>query len=87
VECLSKLALKIARSLNAAVNTPMATMILVGFSNPTGMPPTAHNGSRMPIPSAYLGFDDMLAVRALHVFLFKFSVFNSKFYVWPHKMT
>ena len=87
MECLSKLALKIARSLNAAVNTPMATMILVGFSNPTGMPPTAHNGSWMPIPSAYFGFDDMLAVRALHVLLFKFSAFNSKFYVSPHKMT
>ena len=79
MECLSKLALKIARSLNAAVNTPMATMILVGFSNPTGMPPTAHNGSRLPIPSAYVGFDDMLAVRALHIFLFKFFVFNSEF--------
>ena len=79
MECLSKLALKIARSLNAAVNTPIAMMLLVGFSNPTGMPPTAHNGSRLPIPSAYVGFDDMLAVRALHVFLFKFSVFNSKF--------
>ena len=79
MECLSKLALKIARSLNAAVNTRMATMILVGFSNPTGMPPTAHNGSRLPIPSAYVGFDDMLAVRALHIFLFKFFVFNSEF--------
>ena len=78
MECLSKLALKIARSLNAAVNTPMAKMILVGFSNPTGMPPTAHNGSRLPIPSAYVGFDDMLAVRALHVFLFKFFVLNSE---------
>ena len=79
MECLSKLALKIARSLNAAVNTPMAKMILVGFSNPTGLPPTAHNGSRLPIPSAYVGFDDMLAVRALHIFLFKFFVFNSEF--------
>lgn len=79
MECLSKLALKIARSLNAAVNPPMATMILVGFSNPTGMPPTAHNGSWIPIQSAYVGFDDMLGIGDLHVLLFKFFVFNSKF--------
>ena len=64
MECLSKLALNIARSLKAAVNTLMAGMILVCFSNPTRMPPTAHNGFRIPIPSAYVGFADMLAVRS-----------------------
>ena len=62
MECLSKLALNVARSLKAAVNTPMPTMVLVGFSNPTRMLPTAHNRFWIPIPSAYVGFDDMLAV-------------------------